>query len=655
MRRLGVWQWKGRTWVVLAATMALCGTTGLAVLWGRGDPPPQTLAAPAQKTQPSTPAPAPTPPAVSSAYTEGVVAYIYGSTPVTRAQFGEYLIARVGAEKLEPFVNRTIIERACQARNITVTADEVTADLTESLKSVPGDKKQFLDNLLKQKQLTLKEWKDDVVRPKLLLGKYCRERVRFTEEDVKKAFDSFYGEKVLCQLIIWTPDEVAKHRPTDVYRTICSSAEEFDREARGQYDKKLASAAGQLKPFGHYSQENEEMEKLAFQLHDGEVSQVLSLFPNQPPEKCGAYVIRRLKLIPPDPTKKLEDVRATLEREIFEYKLKTEIPKVMDELYKDAKPELIKLEQVEGEKALPPGPPSQVVATIHGNVALTREQFGEYLIDRYGADRLELFVNRLIVERVCKDKGIEVSEDEVETALKQYIDQFAGGDKKVLVNRMLRPNKTSLYELKHDILWPKLMLTKYCRDRVQVEDQELRQAYEAHYGDKVRVRMIMFPKEMESTVRRTMYARLRDDDAEFVRQAKQQVVTDLASRAGETVLAHHTTGHDEVEKTAFQLAKGDISPVFSLPEGVVVFKVLDHMPADKGKKLEDVRGELEKEVREAKLRERVIPLVYEELRKQANPILLLKKSLTEEELKREVVRELNTPDTGLAPPPKKGN
>src|SRR5262249_8120337 len=294
--------------------------------------------------------PAPTPPPVSSSYREGVVAYFYNGTPVTRAQFGEYLIARY-ADKLEPFVNKTIVERACKQQGITVEQAEVEAALAGMLKTVPGDKKQFLDNMLRQKQMTLKEWKDDVVRPKLLMSKYCRGRVKFTEEDVSKAFESLYGEKRLVQLIIWTPDEVAKNRPIEVYGDICASDEAFDKEARGQFDKKLQATCGQLNPFERYSQENQEMERLAFQLREKEISPVLSIFPGQDARKVGAYVMKCLKHIPPDSTKKLEDVRTQLEREIIEFKLKTEITEALKELKKNADPKF-QLEEHDGEKAL---------------------------------------------------------------------------------------------------------------------------------------------------------------------------------------------------------------------------------------------------------------------------------------------------------------
>jgi hypothetical protein len=653
MKFHGTWQLKGRAGVILSLVAVVSAVSGVAFFAAKGAPQQQRTAAP-----PAAPAPttaqvaATTTPTASTAYREGVVAYLYNGTPVTREQLGEYLIDRFGGDRLEPFINKVIVERACRERKITVDPGEVDADLAETLKSVPGDKKQFLDNLLRQKQMTLKEWKDDVVRPKLLLTKYCRDRAGFTEPEVVQAFDSMYGEKVKVQIIIWTPEEVKKGRPADVYGKIIADKDAFDLEARGQWDKKLAATAGQLQPFGRYSQQNKEMEELAFKLKEGEITPVLALFQGENPEKIGSYVMKCLKRIPADSSKKLEDVRTDLERELKEVKIREEIKNVMVELRKAADPKFDLVDSEDREKRLPPGTPDQVVATIYGNVRLAREQFGEYLIDRYGADRLDLFLNRLIIDHACKAKGITATKEEIDEQLGLYTLQFAGGDKNALVNRMLKPNKATLYELRYDVLWTKILLGKYCRDRVQITQGELRQAYDSQYGEKVKVRMIMWPKEEEKAARIRYYPLIRDNDQEFIRLAKQQIVPELASKAGVTEIARHASGHEEVEKIAFEMQKGDISPIITLPECVMVFRVLDRIPPKTDIKMEDVKQQLIQDVTEAKLRAQVIPTVYAELRKEANPILLLKNQFTEEELKREVVRELMDKDKSIIKPRK---
>src|SRR5262249_58828595 len=58
------------------------------------------------------------------------------------------------------------------------------------------------------------------------------------------------------------------------------------------------------------------------------------------------------------------------------------------------------------------------VAYIHGSVAITREELGEYLIARFGKDRLKNLINKRIIEHAARQKGVEVAAAEVQAALK---------------------------------------------------------------------------------------------------------------------------------------------------------------------------------------------------------------------------------------------
>src|SRR5262249_12898345 len=139
----------------------------------------------------------------------------------------------------------------------------------------------------------------------------CRDRVRFTEEEVQKAYESAYGEKRLCQVIYWTPDEVKQDRHLAAYQKIRNNPDEFTIQATHQANLKLAASGGKLAPFGRYSQDHTpEMEDWAFRLKEGEVSPLLDVDPKKGARASGAYVVKCLKHIPPESTKKLEDVRA---------------------------------------------------------------------------------------------------------------------------------------------------------------------------------------------------------------------------------------------------------------------------------------------------------------------------------------------------------
>src|SRR5262249_9892057 len=256
------------------------------------------------------------------------------------------------------------------------------------LQSLKMTRKEFESRYLKESRMTLYEWKEDVIRPRLVMTKLCQGRVQVADEDIVKAYQAMYGAKVECQIIIWSKDQ--KEYALSVYPNIRSSPEDFDREARRQYAPNLAAAGGRIAPIARYSTDNQEMEEVAFALQPGEVSKPIE-------GKEGLMVIKCLRHIPPQ-NKKLEEVRAALEKDAFDKKLEVEIKQVFPELKKQARPVAL-LGNESGSRGATPelqlasagtepamsvvqaGAPGssaadysqRVVAYIHGNVPITRE------------------------------------------------------------------------------------------------------------------------------------------------------------------------------------------------------------------------------------------------------------------------------------------
>ena len=279
-------------------------------------------------------------------YSRQVVAYIYGSIPLTREDLGEYLIARQGADRLELMVNRRIIDLACQKKGIVVSDAEVEAALADDLKSmnVPSVK-DFVSGVLKRYQKTLYEWKEDVIRPKLALGKLCRDQANVSPEDLRNAFEAYHGEKVECQMIMW-PTSEKHHVLTETYAKIQQSEKEFSLAAKSQASSALAAKEGHLDPFGRHTTGNDELENEAFKLQPGEISRVI-----ETPQ--GLVVVKCIKHIPAQAGVTLDDKeRAKLEKEIIERKIALEIPKMFKQLRDQASPQLFLGKKVETEEDL---------------------------------------------------------------------------------------------------------------------------------------------------------------------------------------------------------------------------------------------------------------------------------------------------------------
>jgi hypothetical protein len=299
------------------------------------------------RTQPPGPNPAPAPeptlvPANAPDYGNRPVAYIYGNVPVTRAHLAEFLIARGGYEKVELLVNRMIIEEEAKKRGITVTPQEMEAALADDLKGINVDKKDFVNVVLPKYGKSLYEWMEDVVRPRLLLTKMCKDRVEVTDEDLRLEFERNYGEKRAVRIIIWPATDDLRS-VTKLWDVIRKSDEEFLRVAKQQANPSLAAVAGEIKPINkHLRAEDQIVEKAAFALREeGEVSEILKT-------QQGYMVMKLLKIIPPDTKVDFEQVKDQLYNEVFDFKLSAEIPKQFAELREIAAPNI-----------LLKGPPSQ--------------------------------------------------------------------------------------------------------------------------------------------------------------------------------------------------------------------------------------------------------------------------------------------------------
>src|SRR5262249_18116075 len=116
------------------------------------------------------------PPPKKAAPPAKVVATIDAHTPLTREEFADYLIRRYGAQKLELFVNLRILETACAREGITVTDAEIDAAIRDDLKTMNLTEEAFRTQFLKQYNKNLVEWREDVIRPRLLLTKFGHAR-----------------------------------------------------------------------------------------------------------------------------------------------------------------------------------------------------------------------------------------------------------------------------------------------------------------------------------------------------------------------------------------------------------------------------------------------------------------------------------------------
>jgi parvulin-like peptidyl-prolyl isomerase len=574
----------------------------------------------------------------NSDYPTRVVAYINNTQPITRQDLGEYLIARVGADRLPVLLNKRILDKACAERGITVTAAEIDGTLAEDLKGMTMDQATFVKTVLSKYKKTLFEWKEDVLRPRLQMMRLVQDRVTVTPDDLRQAFETLYGEKVECRIIHWELDQ-EKQALSDYVRLRDSEAAFADKAKKQRSD--LAATGGKIRPIARHTMEKA-VEDAVFHLQPGEITTVIKT-----PQ--GYVVLKCDKRIPADVTVNFDTVKPKLEAEILERKRQAEMGAAFQVLKEQARPQPL-LKKSEYAAAGPTPPPNEVVAYLWGNVPVTREQLGEYLIERQGAEKIEFLVNRRVIDAECKARNVAISDEDVDRGLQEDL-KMLNVDKAHFEKDILGHWGKNLFEWREDVIRPRLLLTKLCEGRVKYTEDELKQCFEAHYGEKLKCRAILFPPdEHGKKFAMADYARIRDSEDEFARLAKNQPSSTLASHGGEMPpFGRRAFGNEDVERAAFQLQPGEISQVIETPQGPLVIKLDKRIPPDTSVGLDMKRPEMTKEVFAKKLQAEM-QVVFKELYTKSAPRLLLKSATMPVDLSAETKRiTSDLPPLGGAP------
>ncbi|HTU18355.1 MAG TPA: peptidylprolyl isomerase [Gemmataceae bacterium] len=508
-----------------------------------------------------------------SDYSRRVVAYIYETEPITREQFGDYLIERF-SDKLELLINKCIIDDACRHYNIEITGNEIDEALAEQLHGFAVDQKTFVNTLLARYHKNLYEWKEDIIRSRLQMAKLCRSRVHISDEDLRKAYEAAYGEKVDCQIILYPKGEEGLKQATADYAQIRDNEDAFNQKAKSQRVKpELAATAGRVRPFGRYVMGDDHFDQVVFRLKPPkEVSEAFETVD-------GVVVVKCLRRLPADTSIRLESVREKLTKELVDKRIAGEMQKAFETLKGQASPKiyLAKKHKTGDSDGLPPCEPSQrprqILAVYNGQTPITREDFGEFLVARYGPEQIEFLINRCIINRECRTRGISVTAEEIEAGLADDLKKMGGVDLKVFEKDFLGPYNKSLYEWREDVIRPRLLMAKLCRDSVKVSEEDLQHAFEAEYGEKLEGRMILWPRD-QTRYAMMQYSRIRDDKKAFDEMAQHQASSTLASKGGKIgPFGRGSLGNKDVEDEAFRLHPNEMTTLLETPEGNVVFKL----------------------------------------------------------------------------------
>lgn len=244
--------------------------------------------------------------------------------------------------------------------------------------------------------------------------------------------------------------------------------------------------------------------------------------------------------------------------------------------------------------------PAEVVAVVNGQ-RITRTYLARECIRRFGEDVLETLVNKQLIMAACAENGIRITTQDVEDEVARMAAKFSVPTDQWLA--MLEDESgLSPTAYRRDVVWPTLALKRLAAEALKVTEKELDQAFESEYGDMVQVRLITASSRSKAD---KLHAAATKQPERFEQLAKDhsEDVNSAAARGLIPPIRRHI-GESELEKVAFALQPGQISPVIPVARQFAILKCDRHIPARAlgPKQKELVLAQLSDKLAEQKLR-----------------------------------------------------
>ncbi|MEW4562921.1 peptidylprolyl isomerase [Bremerella sp. JC770] len=256
----------------------------------------------------------------------------------------------------------------------------------------------------------------------------------------------------------------------------------------------------------------------------------------------------------------------------------------------------------------------QTVAVVNRE-PISREALGDEALRRHGEDVLESLLNRHLISMACQQKGIQITEADIDNEITNIAKKFG-----LSVDRWLgllkEERNVSPGQYRREIIWPTLALRKLAESQLAVSDAEIQVEYEKHYGPKVKVRMISLSERGLAEELRAKAAANPESFADIAKDHSQDVNSAAARGLIPPVRKH--IGNQEIEDTVFAMQPGEISPVLFVQGQYLIFKCEEHLAADQipVNSLPAIRQRLTDVVRENKMRDAAGD-IYEQLQNSA--------------------------------------
>jgi parvulin-like peptidyl-prolyl isomerase len=507
---------------------------------------------------------------------------------IRREALAAACVDRFGEETLEGMVNKRLIEHHCRNRNISVTDQELSAEIDRMAARFKIGRQQWLQMLQKERGINEQQYTRDILWPTLALRKLAADQLQVTPQQVQEAYEAQFGESVKTRLIVTTTREEAEQ----LHRQLVANPDDFPRLAmQKSQDVNSASIGGLIQPIHHHVGDPA-IEQAVFALEEGQISAIIPVADQFAILKCEGK-------LPPREVP-LESVRAELVEKIKEDKLRDVAGNLFEKLQDAAT-----IQNIWNDPNLRQQNPG-VVATVNGEPIRYTELAEECLL-RHSEQVLLVEISHLLLQQALTKANLTVTQQDLDgeiahaAKLAGVVDKQGNPDFDKWFKMATEEQGLKKEQYLRDSVWPSAALKKLTGGSIQVSKDDLAKSFEANYGERVRCRAIVLGDMRRA---QEVWAKARENASlDFFGDLAEQYSIEPQSKAlrGEVPPIRRNGGQPQLENVAFELAEDELSGIIQLGDKFVILKCEGRTEPVKVKD-QEVRDILHQDIFEKKLR-----------------------------------------------------
>jgi len=257
-----------------------------------------------------------------------------------------------------------------------------------------------------------------------------------------------------------------------------------------------------------------------------------------------------------------------------------------------------------------------VVAIVNGE-ELSRDKLADLLIEMYGREGLDLLIRRTLVKQESSKRNVTVTEKEIAERIEALVEgqieeQMKKGGLKdeEALKRELEKTKLTLDQYKKNIqkmfkltngqVEAEILAEKIIKQTIKITDEELHEAYEEQFGEKILARQIVLRTLRDAE--KTMVSVKAGADFEGLAK-KESIDRNSASRGGKM---RPFGPQGVIGKAVANLKNEEVSEIIKTDGGYHIIKIEKRIPRSM-KKFSEAKEDIEKLVTVQKVQTRISP------------------------------------------------